>query len=337
MKAILLTKYGPPEVLQLQVIEKPIPKDNEVLIKIHATNITKGDCELRSFTFPFWIWIPLRIVMGIFIPRKKILGGYLSGEIEQVGKDVKRFNIGDQVYGISGFTFGGYAEYLCLPDNPKANVLVPKPPDMSWEEAATVGLGGMEALHFLRMANLTNGQEILINGAGGSIGTYAVQLARFYGAVITCIDRKEKQDMLLSMGAKHVIDYLKEDFSKNGLKYDVIFDIVGNISIGKAVKSLKSKGVFLIANPKLSHIFQRLWVSKTKNKKVLLDFTKHKLDDMLYLSELFEKGVIKPKIDKLYPMERIVEAHHYVESGRKEGDVVLSVDVNRVIEEKVQQ
>ena len=322
MKAIVYTEYGSPDVLQLKEVEKPTPKDNEVLIRIYATTVTAGDCELRSFKIPLFIWLPLRLYMGLRKPRKKILGQELAGEIESVGKDVKLLRTGDQVFAATGFHFGAYAEYICLPED---GVLAIKPANMTCEEAAAVPVGGLEALHFLRKGNIQSGQKVLINGAGGSIGTFAVQLANSFGAEVTGVDSTEKLDMLCSIGADHVIDYTQEDFTKSGETYDVIFDVVGKSSFSRSVRSLKHNGRYLLANAGLSQMVQGRWTSMRSSKKVILGAASEKTEDLIFLKGLIEAGKMKPIIDRRYPLEQIAEAHRYVEKGHKKGNVVITV------------
>lgn len=323
MKAIVWTNYGPPDVLQLREVEKPAPKDSEVLIKIHATTVTAGDCEMRNLKFPLWIRIPMQLYVGIRKPKRvTVLGGYLAGEIEAVGKDVKQLNIGDQVFGFTGLSFGAYAEYICLPEE---GAVIKKPANMTYEEAAPVALGGLEALHFLRKANIRPGQKILINGAGGNIGTFAVQLAKHYGAEVTAVDSTGKLDMLRSIGADHVVDYTREDFSKNGQTYDIIFDVVLKSSFSRIINSLNENGIYLLTNPTLLKMIRARWVSKTSSKKVIFEFTKPNTHDLALLKELIEAEKIKTVIDKRYPLEQIVEAHRYIEAGHKKGNIVISL------------
>ena len=329
MKAIVWTKYGPPEVLQLREVAKPAPKETEVLIRIHATTVTAGDCEMRSLKFPVWLSLPMRIYAGIKNPQRvTILGQELAGEIESVGKDVKLFKKGDKVFATTGFGFGAYAEYKCLPEEPKMGALASKPVNMTYEEAAAVPTGGLEALHFLRKGNIQSGQKVLIIGAGGSIGTFAVQLARYFGAEVTGVDSTGKLDMLRSIGADQVIDYTQEDFTKSGETYDVIFDVVGKSSFSRSLRSLKQNGRYLLANPGLTQMVRGPWTSMISSKKVLFGAASQKTEDLIFLKELIEAGKIKPVIDRRYPLELTAEAHSYVETGEKTGNVVITVEQN---------
>jgi NADPH:quinone reductase-like Zn-dependent oxidoreductase len=330
MKAIVWTKYGPPDVLELREVEKPTPKDNEVLIKIYATTVTAGDCELRSLKFPIYLSLVMRLWRGLIKPRgTSILGTELAGEIEAVGKDVKRFKEGDQVFGSAGLGFGANAEYICLPEEPgemEGGVAI-KPANMTYEEAATVPFGGRDALHFLRK-NIQSGQKILINGAGGSIGTFAVQLAKYFGAEVTAVDSTGKLDMLRSIGADQVIDYTQEDFTKRGEIYDVIFDVVGTISFSRSERSIKQNGTYLLANPMGSQMVRGPWTRMTSSKKVVMETASGTIGDLIFLRGLIEAGKIKSVIDRTYPLEQIVEAHRYVEKGGKKGNVVITVEHN---------
>ena len=246
--------------------KKPTPKDNEVLIRVYATTVTAGDCEIRRFQIPILFWLPVRLHMGLRKPRIKILGQEIAGEIEAVGKEVTQFKKGDQVFAPTEMSLGAYAQYICLPST---CVMAVKPTNMTYAEAATVPLGGLNALHFLRKGNIQSGQKVLINGAGGSIGTFAVQLAKYFGAEVTGVDSTEKLDMLSSIGADRVIDYTQEDFTKNGQTYDVIFDVAGKSSFSRSVKSLNQNGRYLLANLVLSQIVRGLWTSMTSSKKVI--------------------------------------------------------------------
>jgi NADPH:quinone reductase-like Zn-dependent oxidoreductase len=328
VKAILWTKYGPPEGLQLAEVEKPAPKDNEVLIRIQATSVTAGDCEMRSLKLPLFLSLPMRMYVGLRKPtRIQIIGQELAGEIETVGRDVSLFKAGDQVFGATGFGYGTYCEYICLPESSDGTegTLAIKPANMSYEEAAAVPVGGLEALHFLRKGNIREGEKVLINGAGGSIGTIGIQLARFYGAEVTAVDSAEKLDMLRSIGAEHVIDYRREDFTRSGMTYDVIFDVIGKSPFSRSIRSLKPNGRYLLANPKLSQMVRGPRISSRSGKKVIAGAAGRKAEDLIFLKELIEAGKIKVVIDRRYPLEEIAEAHRYVETGRKKGNVIITV------------
>ena len=329
MKAIVCTKYGPPDVLQLKEVEKPVPRDDEVLIKIHAATATGGDCEIRSFKIPILFWIFLRVKMGIRKPRRNtILGQELAGEIEAVGKDVKRFKKGDPIFGTPGMGFGAYAEYICLPER---QMLAIKPTNMSYEEAVAIPMGGYNALHFLRKANIQRGQKVLIYGASGSIGTIAVQLAKYFGAEVTGVCSTTNLEMVKSLGADKVIDYMKEDFTKNGEIYDVIFDVVGKSPYSGSLKSLKQNGRYLLANPLLSQQVRALWTSLISSKNVIFEYASEKTEDLIFLKDLIEEGKLKSVIDKRYPLEQTAEAHRYVENGHKKGNVVITVEHNSIV------
>jgi NADPH:quinone reductase-like Zn-dependent oxidoreductase len=329
MRAIVLTRYGPPDVLQLTELEKPAPKDNEVLVRIYATTVTAGDCEMRSLKFPLYFSLPMRIWLGFTKPRGiKVPGTELAGEIEAVGKEVNLFKVGDQVFGSSELSFGAYAEYICIPGKGVniGGTLALKPANMTFEEAATVPFGGRDAIHFIRKANIMPGQKIVIVGAGGSIGTFAVQLARYFGTEVTAVDSTLKLDMLRSIGAEHVIDYTKEDFTNNGEIYDIIFDVAGKVSISRSKRSLKHNGTYLLANPKPSQLVPGLWTRMTSRKRVVSQTASHTMEDLNILKELIEAGKIRTVIDRRYALEQIVEAHRYVETGQKKGHVVIYSD-----------
>ncbi|MFZ2412451.1 MAG: NAD(P)-dependent alcohol dehydrogenase [Candidatus Methanoperedens sp.] len=329
MKAILHTKFGPPDELQLKEVEKPVPRENEVLIKIHATTVTTTDCNVRNFTFvPKLFLLPARLfVFGVFRPRINVLGIDLAGEIEAVGKDVKRFKKGDQVFGSPEPAFGAHAEYICIPEN---GSLTKKPVNTTWEEAASVPLAGNTALYFIRdLGNIQAGQKVLINGASGGIGTFAVQLAKYYGAEVTGVCSTTNLEMVKSLGADKVIDYTKEDFTKNGETYDVIFDVVGKTSFSRCKSLLKKNGVYLVNLIELPELIQILWTSMIGNsKKVKGGMAVARVEDLFFLKELMEAGKLKPIIDRCYPLEQTAEAFRYVEKGHKKGNVVITVAHN---------
>jgi len=325
MRAMVCIKSGPPDVLQLKEVEKPIPKDNEVLIKIHATTVSAGDCEIRRFKYPIWIALLVRINLGLNGPKNRILGQELAGEIELVGKDVKLFMKGDQVFAVTGLNLGTYAEYICLPED---GTIVIKPTNMTFEEAAAVPLGGLLAIHFLKKGNTQSGQKVLIYGASGSIGTFAIQLAKYFGAEVTGLCSTTNLELVKSLGASKVIDYTKEDFTQSGDTYDIIFDTVGKSSFSDCIRSLNKEGIYLQANPSLSMIIRGKWTSMTSSKKVITMMMRESIEDLVFLKELIEAGKIKSVIDRRYPLEQIAKAHSYVEKGHKKGNVVITVKHN---------
>ena len=320
MKAAVCTKSGPPEVLKIEEVEKPTPKDNEVLIRVYATPVASGDAKFRSYQFPYFVWLPMRIMYGFRGPRNKILGSQLAGEIESVGKDVKLFKKGDQVFGVS---FGSYAEYVCLPED---SVMTTKPVNLTYEEAAAVPVAGLVALAFLRdKGKIRSGQKVLINGASGSIGTISVQLAKYYGAEVTGVCSTPNLELVTSLGADHVIDYTKVDFTENGETYDIIFDAVSKSSFSRCKHSLTKNGIYLVTVPSLTIILQMLWTSMVGDKKLKFGGESSEVEDLLFLKELLEAGTLKVVIDRCYPLEKIVEAHRYVNLGHKKGNLIITI------------
>lgn len=327
MKAIVYNKYGPAEVLHIEEVEKPIPKDNEVLIKVHSTEVTKADCEMRSFNFAVkWFWLPLRLMLGVFKPKKIILGGYFSGEIEGVGKSVTKFVIGDKIFGSTQMRFGAYAEYLCLPDSYS---IVRKPDNMSYEEAAAVPLGGLNALHFMRKANIKKGETVLINGAGGSIGTFAIQIAKEFGAEVTAVDSSIKETMLRQIGADHFIDYARKDVTTQDKKYDIIFNMVAYSRYSDFINIVNSNGRYIVGNPKLSDMLRSVVTSKFTDKKSIFVFAAEKEEELIALRTMIEAGKIRSVIDKVYSIDQIVEAHQRVEAEHRVGITVISFDLDK--------
>lgn len=322
MKAIICPKYGPPEVLHLAEVAKPVPKANEVLIKIYATTVTVADYRIRSFTVPLSYWLPARLALGVTKPKNPILGVELAGEVESVGSSVRRFKKGDRVFAATLSGGGAYAEYICLPEHGPIAV---KPENISFEEAAAIPIGAQTALHYLRKANIQNGQTILIYGAAGSVGTYAVQLAKYFGAVVTGVCSAANIDLVKSLGADKVIDYTKENFADTGEMFDIVFEAVNKSSFKDCIKVVKRSGIYINITQPIP-TFRMLWSKLTTEKKLILGENVPDTAELLnILKELIAAGKIKAVIDRCYTMEQIVEAHRYVEQGHKKGNVVVSI------------
>jgi len=321
MKAIVYHEYGAADVLRVMEIEKPVAENDEIRIRVHAVEATKADCEMRGFQFAVqWFWLPLRIAVGITRPKQPVLGGYFSGVVDSVGKDVSNFRRGDEVFGSAGLHFGAYGEYLCLP---ASYTIVSKPANMNFEEAAAVPLGGLNALHFLRKAGIRTGESVLINGAGGSIGSFAVQIAKSMGAEVTAVDSGIKCDMWMRIGADHFIDYTREDFTRSGRSYDVIFNMVANSSYSSCVNSLKPGGRYLMGNPRLADMLRAVITSTFTDKTALFAFAGETEDELLALKSMVEAGELTSVIDKIYPPEQAVEAHRRVETEQRLGIVII--------------
>ena len=324
MKAILHTRYGPPDELQLKEVDKPVPKEDEVLIRIRASTVTSSDCNIRNLTFvPRLFVLPSRLQYGLTKPRINRLGLDLAGEIEAAGKDVHRFQVGDQVFGSTEPALGAHAEYFCMPE---AGSLTKKPDNLTWEEAASIPLAGVTALYFIRdQGNVQARQEVLINGASGAIGTFAVQLAKYYGAEVTGVCSATNVEMVRSLGADRVIDYTREDFTKGTGTYDVVFDVVGKLPYSRCKTLLKKQGLYLATLPTPETLLQMLFTSLVGDKKVKNGTKPANVEDLVFLKELAEGGNLRPVIDRSYPLEQTAEAFRYVEKGHKKGNVVITV------------
>jgi NADPH:quinone reductase-like Zn-dependent oxidoreductase len=325
MKAIEYTQYGPPEVLQLREVKKPAPKENEILVKIHATTVTVADVRSRSFTVPRSFWIPARIALGITKPKRTILGAELAGEVEAVGKSVKQFKRGDQIFAAALPAFGAYAEYKCLPED---GVVAIKPSNTTYEEAAAIPIGARTALHYLRKANIHPGQKVLVYGASGSVGTYAVQLAKYFGAEVTGVCSTSNLALVKSLGADKIFDYTKENFAQSGEEYDVVLETVDKSSFSDCMQVLKENGIYLnvtVPLPRLEMLREKIIGSR---QIMLGENPPRTAEDLIFLKELVEAGKLKPVVDRTYPLEQIVEAHRYVDKGHKKGNVAITLGNN---------
>jgi NADPH:quinone reductase-like Zn-dependent oxidoreductase len=330
MKAIIYETYGSPEVLKLVEIEKPVPKENEILIRNSAASVNYGDIIARNFkdvtpgkfNMPFLFWIMARVFFGFTKPKVKILGSEYSGEVEAVGKSVTKFKVGDKVFGYRGQSMGAYAEYLVVPEN---SVVALKPENISYEEAAAIPGGSMVALFILRKLNIQKGQKILINGASGGNGNFAVQIAKNYGAEVTGVCGTNRVDFVKALGADKVIDYTKEDFTMNGEKYDIILDVLGRTGFSKCKNSLTESGKYVLVSFKVKQLLQMMWTSFFSSKKVMCVLSPQKLEDLLDINKMIEEGKLKSILDKTFTKEQAAEAHRYVEQGSKKGNVVISI------------
>ena len=317
MKAITFKKYGPPEVLQLIEVAKPIPKDNEILIRILSTAVNSGDVRLRKAD-PWAV----RLFLGLTKPKINILGGVLSGKIEAIGKNVTKFKVGDEVFGATGMSFGAYADYKCLPEN---GILSIKPVNISHQQAATIPFGATTALYFLKKAGIKSGQKVLVYGASGAVGSAAVQLAKFWGAEVTGVCSTSNIGLVRSLGADRVIDYTKKDFTTNGETYDVIFETVNKLSFSASIKSLKKNGRLILGASGLFQQLRGVWTSITSSQKIISGMISQKAEDIIFLKELVERGFYKPVVDRIYSLEQMVEAHTYAEQGHKRGNVAITL------------
>ncbi len=317
MKAAVYTQYGSPEVLQLKEVEKPIPKNNEILVRVKATAVNSGDVRLRKAD-PFAV----RFIFGLIKPKINILGTVFSGEVESAGKDVTLFKVGDRVFGHTDLKFGAYAEYKCIPED---GSLAIKPDNISHEEAAVIPFGGVTALYFMKKAMIKPGQKVLVVGASGAVGSAAVQLAKSFGADVTGVCSTANIALVKSIGADKVIDYTKDDFTQNGEIYDVIFDTVKTISVSRSLKSLNKNGIMILSAAGMPEMLQGFWISKTSSKKVMTGVISHNAADIIFLKGLIEAGKLKPVIDKTYSLEQIAEAHAYAEKGHKKGNITINI------------
>ena len=333
MRAIVYEEYGGPEVLHLKELEKPVPKDNEVCIKVHATTVNYGDLTARNFrnmplskfNMPLLLYYPSRIAFGYFKPKINILGSEFSGIVEAIGKDVKRFKPDDPVYGYRGMNMGAYAEYVCMPAE---GALAKKPVNLSHAEASVFPYGAIVALNLLRKANVQKGEKVLINGASGGIGSQAVQLAKYFGAHVTGVCGNRRIEFVKSLGADEAIDYSQDDFTTGEESYDLIFDILGRSSFASCKRVLNPEGRYLLASFKMKQLFQMLWTKFASDKKVICTLSSEKAEDLDFITGLIEAGHLKAVIDRRFPLEQATEAHQYVENGHKKGQIVITLTGN---------
>ncbi len=327
MKAVLWTGYGGPEVLKLGEIEKPEISDNEILVKIVASTVSMGDCEMRGLNLPLAFKVPIRMYFGLFKPRKGILGQEFSGVVEKIGEKITRFKPGDEVFGQTGFSMGSYAQYIKINEK---GMTAKKPGNISFNKAAALSLGGLESWYFLKNAGIGKGDNILIIGAGGSIGTIGIQLAKMLGVIVTGVDSDDKFDAMKSAGADFCINYKKDDYLNSGLKYSAVFDIVGKIPLKRGLNMLDDGGVYLHANPKISQMIFRAFLKKGKGKRIIFKSSNEDRKNLDELAGFASDGIIKPVIDRVIKLEEVAWAHEYVESGKKKGSLVISIDVKYI-------
>ena len=322
MKAAVYTRYGPPDVVAIREVPTPTPKDNEVLIKVLATTVTSGDWRVRSLKVPFGFGLMSRLFLGISKPRQTILGTELSGEIAAVGKDVSEFKIGDQVFAFTGTAMGCHAEFKCMPED---GAVALKPANLTFDEAAAMSFGGTTALSFFKRGKLQRGESVLVNGASGGVGTAAVQLAKHFGAEVTGVCGTANVALVKSLGATHLIDYTKEDFTQNGVTYDVIVDTAGTAPYARCKRSLKNGGRLLQVLGALPDLLRVPWVSLTSNQTIVAGTASGRGEDLRFLAELARAGVFRPVIDRRFPFAEIVAAHRHVDAGHKKGNVIVTV------------
>lgn len=326
MKAVIWNEYGPPESLVIGEIDKPSPADNEILVKIQSVSVNAGDCETRGLRLPGIMAFALRLFIGLKKPKRiKILGQDYAGEVETMGKGVTGFNLGDRVFGTTDIGLGTYAEYICLRQGADNHLIEKMPDSLKYTEASAIPVSGLEALYFLKKAKIEKDESILIIGAGGSIGTHAIQLAKHFKAHVTAVDRGEKQEMIESLGVDYFIDYQSEDYSSKEIRYDVIFDVTGKSKMLKILKTLNPNGRFLDLNPTFSKFAAKLFIGLAGNKKIIIGGAKRESKELIYLRDLVDKGILKPIIDKTYSLDEIAAAHRYAESGLKKGHVTIKV------------
>lgn len=323
MKAIIYERYGSPDVMRIAEVPKPEPGEGEVLIRVHATEATKADCELRAFRFAVrWFWLPLRLGMGVFRPRRRVLGTYFAGEVVGLGPGVARLAVGDEVFGGLGLRMGAYGQYVAAPAD---STIVTKPANMSFTQAAAVPLGGLNALHFLRLADVKPGETVLVNGAGGSIGLHGVQIAKALGAEVTAVDKPEKEDLVRRMGADHFIDYTQQRFADAGRKFDVVFDMVPNSSFRECMQVLEEHGRYCTGNPRLSVMLRCLWTNRFTARRASFAFARETREELEALRAMIEAGEVCSIVDQVVPMEQVADAHRRVEDETRLGAIVISL------------